>query len=140
MICMENILCLQKNALNFWICDACKRVHLWSYNPKAWFRIYKRKEVLCEKSLDYFKELDEFFVINLNDYCDAIENGLLKDFIEKNPLTDKKYYVEKDLRIVCILDTKLNKIIEEYDLEFEDYNEYDLDIKEEVENFVYTIN
>lgn len=123
----------------FWLCDKCKEVHLWSYIPNYCYRTYKLRKNLERISADEINKLDEYYVININEY-ELVDEMLIKDFIEKSPIKPYKYYVTNDLTKVYIINTDTNKLDRIYDLTYENFVEYSFD-EEAFDNLlIYTID
>lgn len=98
----------------FWLCDKCKAVYLWDHDPKhTAYRKFEPCALPDQLDLDKVKSLDEYFIININDDCDDL---LLSDLFEKNPFRPYKYFTEKDLSRVYIIDTNRNAVDRVYKL------------------------
>lgn len=123
----------------FWLCNKCKKVHLWSYKPKYCYRTYELRKGLENISVNEIKKLDEYYIININEY-DYLYETLIRDFIERNPIKPYKYYVTKDLTKVYIINTKLNKLEKIYDLSYESFVKYRLSTNSFDNLLIYTIN
>lgn len=112
-----------RNNPYFWLCDKCKNIHLWSDSPKYCYREYKIVEKNNKEDLSKIKELDEYIVVNLNDY-EVMDDMLISDIIKKNPVRPYKYYVEDDLTRIYIINTNEDKIDRIYELVYEDFVKY----------------
>lgn len=123
----------------FWLCDECKEVHMWSYTPKYCYRTYKLRKEREEISIESIKKLDEYFVINLNDY-DIIDEMLIKDYMQKNPSRPYKYFVTGDLTKVYIINTDTNELDRIYDLTYESFVEYSFNSDSFDNLLIYTID
>ena len=123
----------------FWLCDECKEVHMWFYTPKYCYRTYKLRKEREEISIESIKKLDEYFVINLNDY-DIIDEMLIKDYMQKNPSRPYKYFVTGDLTKVYIINTDTNELDRIYDLTYESFVEYSFNSDSFDNLLIYTID
>lgn len=122
----------------FWLCDECKKVHMWSEIPKYCYRTYELRKNIEEVSIEEIKKLDEYYVININKYG-LIDEMLIKDFIEKNPINAFKYYVTENLTKVYIINTDVNKLEMIYDLTYENFTDYSVSIDSFENLLIYTI-
>lgn len=123
----------------FWLCDNCKRIHLWSTKPKECFRIFKRKSNIDNVRKEDIFSLPEYFVFNINDYGE-FEEKLIKDIIKKYPLNPYKYFVERNYHKIYIYNIEKEIIEFVYILEYEDYNKYSVDYKDIDGKLVININ
>lgn len=123
----------------FWLCDKCKKVHMWSYSPEYCYRTYELRKGIEEILVDDIKKLDEYYVININEY-ELVEETLIKDFIEKNPIKPYKYYITDDLVKIYIINTNSNKLERIYDLTYESFVEYNFELDSFDNLLIYTID
>lgn len=123
----------------FWLCDKCKRVHMWSYLPKYCTRTFKLSDKIDRIDLDYVKKLEEYYVVNLYDY-DVIDSEYICDFIKKNPIRPYKYYVKEDLTKIYIVNTDIDEIDKVYELTHESFVEYNLKSESFDNLLIYTID
>lgn len=124
----------------FWYCNKCKRIHLWSYKPKYCYRKYKLRNKI-EENIDIkaISNLDEYIVVNFNE-IEQLNNYRVKSAIEKNPLRPYKYYVTNDLTKIYILNTDSKLVEKIYDLTYESYVKYTVNLKNVDNLLIYTIN
>lgn len=124
----------------FWLCDDCKTVHLWSYKPEYCYRKFKLKKSLDKVSVDEIKKLNEYLIMNINEYTDEFDETPIKDLLKKNPVSPYKYYVTDDLTKVYIINIEENKIDREYELTYESFVEYNWEPENVGNLLIHTID
>lgn len=124
----------------FWLCDNCKTAHLWSYKPEYCYRKFKLKKSLDKISIDEIKKLNEYLVMNINEYTDEFEEAPIKDLLKRNPVSPYKYYVTDDLTKVYIIDLDKNILDREYELTYESFVEYSWNSEDVGNLLIYTID
>lgn len=112
----------------FWLCDKCKRVHLWSNKPEYCKRTFELCDNFDKVDINKIKELSEFLVVNINDYG-LVEEEYVSDLIKRNPINSYKYYITDDLTKVYIINTEENTLDRVYELTYESTVEYCVDIE-----------
>lgn len=123
-----------------WLCDICKTAHVWSGENEECLRIYELVDILNETfSIEAIKKLDEYFIININDYSDELDNTPIEDFIKYNSLRPYKYYLTKDLITLYIINTDRNEIDRIYKLKEEVFSKYHVETKSSGNILFYTI-
>ena len=124
----------------FWLCDDCKTAHLWSYKPEYCYRKFELTKSLDKISIDEIKKLNEYLVMNINEYTDEFEKTPIKDLLKRNPVNPYKYYVTDDLTKVYIIDLDKNIIDREYELTYESFVKYSFDTESFDNLLIYTID
>lgn len=98
----------------FWKCNKCQTVYLWDGKTGKCIGEYlKVDDFSVDIDLKNIEKLDEIFIINSNDNTDDL---LIKDLFNKNPFRPFKYYVNKDLETVYIINTDKNSLDRIYKL------------------------
>lgn len=128
-----------ENNSYFWLCDDCKAVHMWTYEPEYFYRRFEIKKKLDDISVDEIKELNEYLVVNINAIDDEFDSTPIKDLMVRSTINQFKYFATDDLTKVYIIDINKNKLDSEYELTYESSLETDLKIDSFGDIMIYTI-
>ena len=136
---VESAPCYEDNDY-FWLCDDCKTVHMWSNKDEYCYRTFKLKKKIDDISIDEIKKLNEYLVMNINEYTEEFETTPIKDLLNRNLDNPYKYYATDDLTKVYIINIDENKLDREYELTYESFVEYDWKSDSYGDLLIYTID
>lgn len=129
-----------EDPIYFWLCDNCKTIHLWNGENDDCYRRFKLKTEIDNLSIDEIKKLNEYLVINLNEYTNEFAMTPIKDLLIRNPINPYKYFITDDLINVYVINIDENKIVMQYELIYESFVKYSEKIETYEDLLISTID